>query len=107
MSNLMYSTIEKFLDRDPSRFKLSDIETQRRRRLFWELHISDMWIVSQFTETSGEHLLKFGQAFATGRPPSIPHAHVDTKMPVYPEDDYRTDGCTCINHFIPSLPAKQ
>jgi hypothetical protein len=39
----------KVLDRDPTRFKLSEIETQRRRRLFWEVYISDMWIVSQIT----------------------------------------------------------
>jgi hypothetical protein len=39
----------KVLDRDPTRFKLSEIETQRRRRLFWEVYVFDMWVVSQIT----------------------------------------------------------
>ncbi|KAL0953455.1 hypothetical protein HGRIS_004688 [Hohenbuehelia grisea] len=56
------------LHRDSGRWGVDQIETQRRRELFWELYTYDSW-----------------QCLTFGRPPSFTLAHVDCKMP-YPSD---------------------
>ena len=52
------------IDRDSGRWKVDEIETQRRRELFWELFTYDSW-----------------QCWTFGRPPSFALAHFDCKMP--------------------------
>lgn len=34
-----------FIDRDPENFRLSEVAVQRRRRVFWEIYVYDMWMV--------------------------------------------------------------
>lgn len=63
------------LHRDPSNFKLSEMESQRRRRTWWEIHLLDSWL-----------------NFGLGLPPPMSLAFVDTKLPVYPEDDGDPQG---------------
>lgn len=64
------------VDRDSGRWNLPEEETQRRRRMFWEIYLFDMW-----------------QSFGVGRPPAISSLHFDTKIPLYPEEQYSPIGC--------------
>ncbi|KAF7970134.1 hypothetical protein HWV62_24900, partial [Athelia sp. TMB] len=60
--------------RDPARWNLDAKASDRRRRVFWETYISDLF---------------FSQAF--GRPPSIEQSYIDCRFPECgpdPEDQY-------------------
>lgn len=63
------------LHRDPEKFKLSEEANQRRRRIFWEIYIYDRWM-----------------SVMVGRPPGMSSNHIDTKMPIYPEDEGNPKG---------------
>lgn len=79
-------------DRDSGRWKLPQDETEKRRRLFWEVYLLDMWLVRDpwvFLV-----VIDLGsQSFGLGRPPGISSIHVDCQLPLYEEDDRSPDGC--------------
>jgi len=43
------------VDRDSGRWKLSQDETEKRRRLFWEVYLLDMWLVRDPLSLSHVH----------------------------------------------------
>jgi len=40
--------VKLIADRDSARWKLSNVEVQKRRAFFWELFITDCWMVRCF-----------------------------------------------------------
>lgn len=55
------------LHRDSARWGLPDYVVERRRILFWDLFVSDVW-----------------QSLTTGRPPSFSREYIDCKFPASP-----------------------
>ncbi|KAK7461295.1 hypothetical protein VKT23_008474 [Stygiomarasmius scandens] len=66
------------LHRDSARWGLSPKMVQRRRVLFWDLFVADVW-----------------QSLNTGRPPSFSLAYIDCAFPVH-EDMTEKDGKTAV-----------
>lgn len=68
---------------------------QRRRILFWDLFVADVWQVT----THSPHLVLLGlnlvsQSLNTGRPPSFSLPYVDCAFPLqYNESDESEAGC--------------
>ena len=83
-------------DRDSTRWKMEESETNSRRETFWELYTYDSWQVShrllifQMILTNrlklNQCLFCNSQCLTFGRPPSFSLPHVDCKFP-YPADD--------------------
>lgn len=72
------------LDRDSERWGLSPKMVQRRRILFWDLFVADVWQVSEKGASSAMNLAHFSrQSLNTGRPPSFSLAYVDCSFPQY------------------------
>jgi hypothetical protein len=67
--------IHFFVDMDSGKFKVDNVEAQRRRELFWELFTYDSW-----------------QSWTFGRPPSFAAPHFDTKMP-FADDISNEQSC--------------
>ncbi|KAF8991889.1 fungal-specific transcription factor domain-containing protein [Cyathus striatus] len=63
------------LHRDSERWGLSAKMVQRRRVLFWDLFVADVW-----------------QSLNTGRPPSFSLAYIDCSFPQYPPNDKSKEG---------------
>ena len=74
-----------FKDRDSARWGLTPKMVQRRRILFWDLFVSDVWQASIDSLLFYRYLLYdfFFQSLNTGRPPSFSLAYVDCGFPQY------------------------
>ncbi|KAF8827844.1 hypothetical protein HHX47_DHR4000927 [Lentinula edodes] len=77
-------TMAAHLNRDSERWGLSPKMVQRRRILFWDLFVADVWQVSERGASSAMNLAHFSrQSLNTGRPPSFSLAYVDCSFPQY------------------------
>ncbi|KAJ3839391.1 hypothetical protein F5878DRAFT_535654 [Lentinula raphanica] len=65
-AHLSQTVLERTADRDSERWGLSPKIVQRRRILFWDLFVADVW-----------------QSLNTGRPPSFSLAYIDCSFPQY------------------------
>lgn len=74
------------LDRDSAHWGLSPKMTQRRRILFWNLFVSDVWQVCSFSPLIYFCPDQQHQSLNTGRPPSFSMAYSDCSYPQYGAD---------------------
>lgn len=79
-------------DRDSERWGLPPKMVQRRRQVFWDVFVADVWTVSGRTECT---ILIIKQSLNTGRPPSFSLAYTDCNYPQYDEQKSKDGEVAC------------
>jgi len=83
------------LDRDSARWGLSHDVVQRRRILFWDLFVADVWQVRSPLAIIITTKTFFTQSLNTGRPPSFSLAYIDCRFPQYDHANNANKGTAC------------
>ncbi|KAJ7861197.1 fungal-specific transcription factor domain-containing protein [Mycena olivaceomarginata] len=73
------------LHRDSARWGISTIMVQRRRILFWDLFVADVWT-----------------SLSTGRPPSFSLAYIDCSFPKYENEKAKDRACAFLSLSLSS-----